>query len=43
MAIRTHGVGLKATFIKIFNRYGNRLLFLPHYSLDINPIEKKWA
>ena len=25
------------------NRHGNRLLFLPPYNPDLNPIEKKWA
>jgi len=25
------------------NRHGHRLLFLPPYSPDLNPIEKKWA
>lgn len=28
---------------KLLNRHGHRLLFLPPYSLDLNPIEKKWA
>ena len=29
--------------IKLFNRHGHRVLFLPPYSPDLNPIEKKWA
>ncbi len=28
---------------KLLNRHGHRLLFLPPYSPDLNPIEKKWA
>ena len=28
---------------KLLNRYGHRLLFLPPYSPQLNPIEKKWA
>ena len=28
---------------RLLNRYGHRLLFLPPYSPDLNPIEKKWA
>ncbi|WP_342365019.1 transposase [Psychrobacter sp. L7] len=25
------------------NRHGHRILWLPPYSPDLNPIEKKWA
>ncbi|MFZ3142994.1 transposase [Psychrobacter glacincola] len=28
---------------KLLNTHGHRLLFLPPYNPDINPIEKKWA
>ena len=28
---------------KLLNRHGHRILFLPPYSPDLNPIEKKWA
>ena len=28
---------------KLLNRHGHRLLFLPPYSPNLNPIEKKWA
>ena len=28
---------------RLLNRHGHRLLFLPPYSPDLNPIEKKWA
>lgn len=28
---------------KLLNRHRHRLLFLPPYSPDLNPIEKKWA
>ncbi len=28
---------------KLPNRHSHRLLFLPPYSPDLNPIEKKWA
>ncbi|AVK72394.1 hypothetical protein CEP87_13065 [Psychrobacter cryohalolentis] len=28
---------------KLINRHGDRLLFLPPYSPDLNPIQKKWA
>ena len=28
---------------KLRNRHGRRVLWLPPYSLDLNPIEKKWA
>ncbi len=28
---------------KLLNRHGNRILWLPPYSPDLNPIEKKWA
>ncbi len=28
---------------KLLNRHGHRLLFLPPYSPQFNPIEKKWA
>ena len=28
---------------KLLNRYGHRILWLPPYSPDLNPIEKKWA
>ncbi len=28
--------------LRLLNRHGHRLLFLPHYSSDLNPIEKKW-
>ena len=28
---------------RLLNRQGHRLLFLPPYSPDLNPIEKKWA
>ena len=28
---------------KLLNRHGNRLWFLPPYSPQLNPIEKKWA
>ena len=28
---------------KLLNRHGHRILWLPPYSPDLNPIEKKWA
>ena len=28
---------------KLLNRHGHRILWLPPYSLDLNPIEHKWA
>ena len=28
---------------KLLNRHGHRILWLLPYSLDLNPIEKKWA
>jgi transposase len=28
---------------KLLNRHGHRVLWLPPYSPDLNPIEKKWA
>ncbi|MGP5631554.1 transposase [Psychrobacter celer] len=28
---------------KLLNRYGHRILWLPPYNPDLNPIEKKWA
>ncbi|WP_353888768.1 transposase [uncultured Psychrobacter sp.] len=28
---------------KLLNRHGHRILLLPPYSPDLNPIEKKWA
>ena len=28
---------------RILNRHGHRILWLPPYSPDLNPIEKKWA
>ena len=28
---------------RLLNRHGHRLLFLPSYSPDLHPIEKKWA
>ena len=28
---------------RLLNRHGHRLLFLPPYSPNLNPIEKKWA
>ncbi|MGP9513944.1 transposase [Psychrobacter sp. AOP29-E1-7] len=28
---------------KLINRYSHRTLWLPPYSPDLNPIEKKWA
>ncbi|STZ09680.1 Uncharacterised protein [Moraxella caprae] len=28
---------------KLLNRHGHRLLFLPPYSPDLNPIEYKWS
>ena len=28
---------------KLLNRHGHRLLFLPPYSPNLNPIEKKWT
>ena len=28
---------------RLFNRHGHRVLFLPPYSPDLNPIEKKWG
>nr|WP_250164021.1 transposase [Psychrobacter sp. WY6] len=28
---------------KLLNRNGHRILWLPPYSPDLNPIEKKWA
>ena len=28
---------------KLLNRYGHRILWLPPYSPDLNPIERKWA
>ena len=28
---------------RLLNRHGHRLLFLPPYSYNLNPIEKKWA
>ena len=28
---------------RLLNRHGHRLLFLPPYSPELNPIEKKWA
>ena len=28
---------------KLLNRYGHRILWLPPYSSDLNPIEKNWA
>ena len=28
---------------RLLNRHGHRLLFLPSYSPDLNPIENKWA
>lgn len=28
---------------KLLNRHGRRILLLTSYSLDLNPIEKKWA
>ncbi|MGP5493779.1 transposase [Psychrobacter celer] len=28
---------------KLLNRHGHRILWLPPYSSDLNPIEKKWA
>lgn len=28
---------------KLLNRNGHRILLLPPYSPDLNPIEKKWA
>ena len=30
-------------FQKLLNRHGHRILWLPPYSPDLNPIEKKWA
>lgn len=33
----------KKKMIEVTNRYGLHLLFLPTYSPDFNPIEKKWA
>ena len=29
--------------MRLFNRHGHRVLFLPPYSPDLNPIEKKWG
>ena len=28
---------------KLLNRHGHRILWMPPYSPDLNPIEKKWA
>lgn len=28
---------------KLLNRHGHCLLFLPHYSPDLNPIKEKWV
>ena len=28
---------------KLLNRHGHHILWLPPYSPDLNPIEKKWA
>ncbi|WP_223145213.1 transposase [Psychrobacter sp. ANT_H59] len=28
---------------KLLNKYDHRILWLPPYSSDLNPIEKKWA
>ncbi len=28
---------------KLLNRHGHRILWLPPYSPDLNPLEKKWA
>ena len=33
----------RADMIRAIKRAGQRLLFLPPYSPDLNPIEKKWA
>lgn len=33
----------KKALLKILDGTGIRLLFLPSYSPDFNPIEKKWA
>lgn len=29
--------------VRLFNRHGHHVLFLPPYSPDLNPIEKKWG
>ncbi|WP_201528625.1 IS630 family transposase [Psychrobacter frigidicola] len=33
----------KSRIQKLLNRHGHRILWLPPYSPDLNPIEKKWA
>ena len=33
----------RADMIRAIKRAGHRLLFLPPYSPDLNPIERKWA